>query len=479
MRRVAWALLLLTAAACRSGARRVGGESDDAATAPAPVSAATVPDLRGLTVGMARAALKAAGYAVGSTAYVADAGGHPPGTVVAQRPAHGIASLRGASVELRVAAGAGQGETPPSDAGPAPGTWAPGTVPVLAGLSIADATDLAHRAGYEVVVLRVPGRPLGLVLAQDVAAGKAAPAGTPLGLRVAVGGDGPTVSMRTPVESAVAEVLVPGVLDRTTAQAHRILEDAGLSVREEQAGSGPDGRVMDQRPAAGERVKKGTEISIFVPRAASAAPPAPTVPPPPVPPSDLGSPDGPMGSPDGPPSPPPVRAPVPGLPPPPVPPVPDVPPPPALPPVPDVPPTVPPAPDSPPPLPPPPPPVPPVPPESSVPPAPPSVPPDSPAPIEIPVISSPDDGVTLVGSRLLTVDLAWGELAAATGYVVEVEEHVGDAWTPILRKIVKSAAISVEIEPADPRNGEFRWRVRTVVGRRGGRAAAWRAMHVR
>ena len=87
--------------------------------------------------------------------------------------------------------------------------------------------------------------------------------------------------------------------------------------------------------------------------------------------------------------------------------------------------------------------------------------------------------MTLTGAKTLTVELAWSEIATATGYVVEVEERVGDAWTPILRKIVKSAAISVEIEPADPRNGEFRWRVRTVVGRRGGRAAAWRTMHVR
>src|SRR5439155_2417535 len=236
-------------------------------------------------------------------------------------------SPRGASVELRVAAGAGQGEPPPLDAGPVPGSWTPGTVPALAGLPLADATDLAQRAGYEVVVLRVPGRPLGLVLAQDVAAGKAAPAGSPIGVRVAAGGEGPTVSAPAPVPSAVAEVTVPGVLDRTAAQARRVLEDAGLTVREEQAESGVSGRVMDQRPAAGERVKKGAEVAIFVPRSAAETPAAPAAPesaPAAPPPADLGSPDGPMGSPDGPPTPPsrlpaapPAATPPPSSPPPP------------------------------------------------------------------------------------------------------------------------------------------------------------------
>ena len=93
--------------------------------------------------------------------------------------------------------------------------------------------------------------------------------------------------------------------------------------------------------------------------------------------------------------------------------------------------------------------------------------------------TAPEDGATLTGAKTLTVDLSWGEVASATGYVVELEERVDDRWSPILRKIVKVAAIGVEIEPADPKNGEFRWRVRAVVGRRGGRAAPWRAIHVR
>ena len=87
--------------------------------------------------------------------------------------------------------------------------------------------------------------------------------------------------------------------------------------------------------------------------------------------------------------------------------------------------------------------------------------------------------MTLSGAKTVTVDLAWVEIAGASGYLVEVEERVADGWSPILRKIVKGAGVSVEIEPADPRNGEFRWRLRTVVGRRGGRAAPWRSIHIR
>ena len=94
-------------------------------------------------------------------------------------------------------------------------------------------------------------------------------------------------------------------------------------------------------------------------------------------------------------------------------------------------------------------------------------------------MSEPADGVTLAGAKTVNVGMSWAEAAGASGYLVEVEQRVADGWSPILRKIVKGGGVSVEIEPADPRDGEFRWRVRTVVGRRGGRAAPWRSIHVR
>lgn len=184
-------------------------------------------------------------------------------------------------------------------------------VPNLVGLNERDAAAFAQRAGFDVVPLVVPGQPAGVVLSQERVAGREAPVGTPIGIRVASGrgvasapfARGATTSvpaappapttpptpadMTTPRPEgpAVAAgnapfvtptdrgVVVPPVLDRTPEQARRILEDAGLRCREEVASGGIPGRVMDQDPPAGARRPAGTEIVVRIP-----APPAPPPP---------------------------------------------------------------------------------------------------------------------------------------------------------------------------------------------------------
>lgn len=179
-------------------------------------------------------------------------------------------------------------------------------VPNLVGLSSEEATRFAQRSGFEVVPLRVPGSPAGVVLTQDLVPGREAPTGSPIGIHVASGRGvaaapdaraaaaipvppsgfttppvGPSPEMTTPrpevvptppddqpfVTPTARGVVVPPVLDRTPEQARRILEDAGLRYREEVATSGVPGRVMDQDPPAGARRPLGAEIVVKIPPA--------------------------------------------------------------------------------------------------------------------------------------------------------------------------------------------------------------------
>ena len=82
-------------------------------------------------------------------------------------------------------------------------------------------------------------------------------------------------------------------------------------------------------------------------------------------------------------------------------------------------------------------------------------------------------------TRTVSVHVTWNTVEGATGYLLEVEERTREGWTAILRKVVAEPVARIELEPADPRLGDFRWRVRTVVGKRGGRSSAWQTFGVR
>jgi hypothetical protein len=91
----------------------------------------------------------------------------------------------------------------------------------------------------------------------------------------------------------------------------------------------------------------------------------------------------------------------------------------------------------------------------------------------VPALLTPADGGVLRGGASAVAILSWTPVDGATGYLFEVEERTGGTWTPILRKVVASSDVRIEIAPANGVGGEFRWRARSVVGKRGGRAAPW------
>lgn len=86
---------------------------------------------------------------------------------------------------------------------------------------------------------------------------------------------------------------------------------------------------------------------------------------------------------------------------------------------------------------------------------------------------TPADRGVISGGSAVVVILSWTAVPGATGYLFEVEERVGDAWKPILRQVVANADVGVEITPGNGRGGDYRWRVRSVVEKRGGKASAW------
>lgn len=223
---------LLCLCACQGGTRSRPSAGEPAPEFARPVEAATipVPDVRGKDLASARAALEASGLVVGWIEPWPDSLGYPARTIVAQRPARGTLEPHGFRVDLRIfgitaeeaareaSPPAAPVEPPPSTAyepqptpqptpqrtpqpaeRPAPDESAPpsrgheqpaaGALPQLVGLSIEEATQAARRAGFDVVTLRVPGRPKDQVLSQNPPAGRPAPAGTVIGVKIASGED--------------------------------------------------------------------------------------------------------------------------------------------------------------------------------------------------------------------------------------------------------------------------------------------------
>lgn len=497
-----------------------------ATPALAPVAFAVVPDVLERSLDAAASALHAAGFSVSFVRVR----GTPRDVVVAQDPVAALVVPRGRRVTLRVADGEGAaddaqeapGFAPPpgfsaprgspavvglrplpsidapealalleAEAGdddavpagvpspgsphvdlpfaplaatpmPVPAPASPFVLPPSAGASAADgvavpsfldrtraqAQRIADDAGLalreEATTHGVPGR----VMDQDPPSGTRVAAGATVVVRVAQDEPPPVgvapppspaqvpapppAPVPSPTPAPVADVVrVPSVLDRTPLVARRLLEDSGLRVREETATRGVPGRVMDQMPLPGDDVARGTEVVLRIPGWEPAIAPTPAA-------SEVGSPEAP-------------RAPEPVAPP-------------VAPPVEPTPAPVP----------------------TPVPtPAPTPVPTPAPTPgidpLGVPTPTSPADGSVLVRapgpdgtvSKVVRADLTWTPVAGADGYLVEVEESVDGAWTPILRRVVREARVSVEIEP-EAAGASYRWRVRSVSGRRGGAAGAWR-----
>jgi len=193
----------------------------------------TVPLVEGIQEENAVGILEDAGL----TAKVEEAA-HPeiePGVVIDQDPEAGADVAEGEEVVITVSTG------PPMT-----------TVPDVVGLSFDEAVALLRDANLdwtkrEVFSSKRPGR----VLEQDPAAGEEVEEGTNVVLRVSKG---------------VQQVTVPDVLDQTEASARSELEGAGFEVQVFTAPSSetPEGLVISQTPAPGEKASKGSTVQIVV-----------------------------------------------------------------------------------------------------------------------------------------------------------------------------------------------------------------------
>ncbi|HEY3079228.1 MAG TPA: PASTA domain-containing protein [Chloroflexota bacterium] len=218
-----------------AGARAPLGSTVDALTAR-PDMVAT-PDLVGRTPAQAGPLLSAAGLALAPDpprrASVAT-----PNTIIEQRPAAGEPASRGDEVHVVVAA---------------PVMVA---VPSLVGGSLALARELLGSVGLSVAEppgeQETPDAAPGTVLAQAVAAGTSIAAGTAVGLTVA----------------APVRVAVPNLVGQTFAAAAATLQGVGLSLSPTDPGQresdAPSGTVVEQQPAAAQRVLPGTAVAVVV-----------------------------------------------------------------------------------------------------------------------------------------------------------------------------------------------------------------------
>lgn len=212
---------------------------------PAPVTV-PVPNLAGLTVPEAEAALAAAGLVVGgaSEEYSATV---PAGRIMRQDPTAGIQVAPGSAVAFVVSLGP-----------------APVAVPDVTGLSRAAAVSVLAAAGL------VPGPvteehsdtvPLDRVIRQTPLAGAQVPPGTPVGLVLSLG----------PAPQGVA---VPRVVGLTRSAAEAALGAAGLAagaVTEAYHPTAPAGQVIGQTPGAGQRVPAGTAVDLVLSKGADPA----------------------------------------------------------------------------------------------------------------------------------------------------------------------------------------------------------------
>ncbi len=211
----------------------------------APVTV-PVPNVTGLTVPEAEAALAAAGLVVGgaSEEYSATV---PAGRIFRQDPAAGIQVAPGAAVAFVVSLGP-----------------APVAVPDVTGLSRAAAVSVLAAAGL------VPGPvteehsdtvPLDRVIRQTPPAGAQVPPGTPVGLVLSLG----------PAPQGVA---VPRVVGLARSAAEAALGAVGLAagtVTEAYHPTTPAGQVIGQTPGAGQRVPAGTAVDLVLSKGADPA----------------------------------------------------------------------------------------------------------------------------------------------------------------------------------------------------------------
>jgi len=202
-----------------------------------------VPDLAGLTIAEAGAALQKEGLILGTqTPQASD--DKPKDTIISQNPVKGGQVDKGSAVDVTVSTGKDQV-----------------VVPTLTGLTSVDA---ARAALVEVgltlgrVSEKSSDKPQGVVISQTPASQETVDAGTPVDIVVSNG-----------------KVKVPDVVGSSEAQAQSDLRNAGFDVEviQLETSNQPEGTVLAQSPQAGTTAVRGTLVTITV---AKAPPPSPT-----------------------------------------------------------------------------------------------------------------------------------------------------------------------------------------------------------
>jgi beta-lactam-binding protein with PASTA domain/predicted Ser/Thr protein kinase len=217
-----------------------GDRAQDGSTVTLTVSSGpgqvSVPPVDGLGQQKATARLIDSGLVVDRVVRQAD-DAVPEGRVIKTSPAAGQTVDRGSDVTLYVSSG------PPQVA-----------VPDVVGLTKHEAQQTLGDQGFQVVSSEEGSDSAdpGTVLRQEPAAGTQADPGATVTIVVA---------------RATPTVAVPDLLGRSGAEAADTLTAAGLEPRtsiQDTTDPAQDGIVLDQRPAAGEQVKEGAPVRIFV-----------------------------------------------------------------------------------------------------------------------------------------------------------------------------------------------------------------------
>jgi serine/threonine-protein kinase len=217
---------------------RAGTDAEEGSTVTLSVSeglgTARVPDLAGLKEREAVRRLEERGFAVRSESEFSS--GVAAGRVIETEPAAGTSIEGGSEVTLIVSEGADLAE-----------------VPGVIGVGQQIAESRIEAAGLIAnVETQNSDEPEGTVIAQDPPAGSE------------VEGDSEVTIV---VSTGAGSVLVPDVEGLFRDGAIRIMQNAGLNVvwqDEETTSPDDDGRVLDQAPEPGQRVQRGTTVTLIV-----------------------------------------------------------------------------------------------------------------------------------------------------------------------------------------------------------------------
>jgi serine/threonine-protein kinase len=216
-----------------------GQRAKEGSTVTLTVSAgpgdAPVPEVTGLPRRQAEDAVHAAGFKSRVQRQFSDQ--VPTGRVISTSPAPGTTLQKGQTVLLMVSKGREKV-----------------AVPDVRGDDRGSAEDALRARGLDPQVTEKETKDAkpGTVLSQDPAAGTQVTKGTTVKLTVA---------------KAPPKVAIPDVTGKSPDDATKALEDAGFKVKQrDRTVTTPDddGKVVDQRPAAGEKRTKGATVTIFV-----------------------------------------------------------------------------------------------------------------------------------------------------------------------------------------------------------------------